>query len=82
MADPDPAGVARAERDHVIKLAAAHQREHEAPLRQHGCPCCCAACRSLAAHLDRTERQLALLVPAAEPDAPVFPGMSAAGDHP
>jgi hypothetical protein len=66
-AEPDPRHVAEQERDHVAALLAAHERTCPAcirtlPLTDPACP----AYHSLAAHLDRTERQLALLAPPAQ----------------
>jgi hypothetical protein len=53
---PDPLSrIAGAERDHVAGLLAAHRKSCTEP----GCP----DCLSLAAHAERTERQLALLTP-------------------
>lgn len=57
--DPDPVSVAEAERDHIASLIDAHRRS-----------CTCRGDDpTLLAHLDRAQRQVDMLQPAAEQDA-------------
>lgn len=65
MAEDTVLAIAERERDHIAALIAGHQRD----CRFHYPNPSCQDCASLAAHLDRAQRQVELLTPDAG-DAP------------